>query len=31
MGMKNVVEVAAEAGQFSILIEAAQKAGLAEF
>jgi transforming growth factor-beta-induced protein len=30
MGMKNVVEVAAEAGQFNILIEAAQKAGLAD-
>ncbi len=28
---KNVVEVAAEAGQFSILIQAAQKAGLAEY
>ena len=27
---KNVVEVAASAGQFTILIEAAQKAGLAE-
>jgi len=30
MGEKNIVEVAAEAGQFSILIQAAQKAGLAE-
>ena len=30
MGEKNVVEVAASAGQFTILIEAAQKAGLAE-
>jgi transforming growth factor-beta-induced protein len=30
MGEKNVVEVAADAGQFTILIEAAQKAGLAE-
>lgn len=29
--VKNVVEVAAEAGNFSILIEAAQKAGLADF
>lgn len=28
---KNVVEVAAEAGQFNILIQAAQKAGLAEY
>jgi len=28
---KNIVEVAQEAGQFSILIEAAQKAGLADF
>ena len=28
---KNIVEVAADAGSFSILIEAAQKAGLAEF
>jgi transforming growth factor-beta-induced protein len=28
---KNIVEVAAEAGSFSILIEAAQKAGLAGF
>ena len=27
---KNVVEVAASAGQFTILLEAAQKAGLAE-
>ena len=31
MGEKNIVEVAAEAGQFSILIQAAQKAGLAEY
>jgi transforming growth factor-beta-induced protein len=31
MGDKNVVEVAASAGQFTILIEAAQKAGLAEY
>jgi transforming growth factor-beta-induced protein len=31
MGEKNVVEVAASAGQFTILIEAAQKAGLAEY
>lgn len=31
MGEKNIVEVAADAGSFSILIEAAQKAGLAEF
>lgn len=30
MSEKNVVEVAANAGQFTILIEAAQKAGLAE-
>lgn len=30
MNEKNVVEVAANAGQFTILIEAAQKAGLAE-
>jgi transforming growth factor-beta-induced protein len=30
-GEKNVVEVAAAAGQFTILIEAAQKAGLAEY
>jgi transforming growth factor-beta-induced protein len=30
-GEKNVVEVAADAGQFTILIEAAQKAGLAEY
>src|SRR5210317_1583391 len=29
--VKNIVEVAADAGQFSILIEAAQKAGLAEY
>lgn len=28
---KNIVEVAADAGNFSILIEASQKAGLAEF
>lgn len=28
---KNIVEVAQEAGQFSVLIEAAQKAGLADF
>jgi transforming growth factor-beta-induced protein len=28
---KNIVDVAAEAGQFGILLEAAQKAGLAEF
>lgn len=28
---KNIVEVAAEAGQFNILIQAAQKAGLAEY
>ena len=28
---KNVVEVASDAGQFTILLEAAQKAGLAEF
>jgi transforming growth factor-beta-induced protein len=31
MEEKNVVEVAASAGQFTILIEAAQKAGLAEY
>jgi transforming growth factor-beta-induced protein len=31
MGEKNVVEVAASAGQFTILIEAATKAGLAEY
>jgi transforming growth factor-beta-induced protein len=31
MDEKNVVEVAASAGQFTILIEAAQKAGLAEY
>jgi transforming growth factor-beta-induced protein len=31
MESKNIVEVAAETGNFSILIEAAQKAGLAEF
>jgi transforming growth factor-beta-induced protein len=31
MDEKNIVEVAQEAGQFSILIEAAQKAGLADF
>jgi transforming growth factor-beta-induced protein len=31
MESKNIVEVAADAGNFSILIEAAQKAGLAEF
>jgi len=31
MDEKNIVEVAADAGSFSILIEAAQKAGLAEF
>jgi transforming growth factor-beta-induced protein len=31
MGEKNIVEVAAEAGQFNILIQAAQKAGLAEY
>jgi len=31
MGEKNIVEVAAEAGQFSILIQAAQKAGLADY
>ena len=31
MGEKNVVEVAASAGQFTILLEAAQKAGLAEY
>lgn len=31
MDDKNIVEVAQEAGQFSILIEAAQKAGLADF
>jgi transforming growth factor-beta-induced protein len=31
METKNIVEVAADAGNFSILIEAAQKAGLAEF
>jgi len=31
MESKNIVEVAADAGKFSILIEAAQKAGLAEF
>lgn len=30
MDEKNIVEVAAEAGQFNILIQAAQKAGLAE-
>lgn len=30
-GEKNIVEVAAEAGQFNILIQAAQKAGLAEY
>ena len=30
-GPKNVVEVAQEAGQFNILIQAAQKAGLADF
>ena len=30
-GEKNIVEVAAAAGQFTILIEAAQKAGLAEY
>jgi len=30
-GEKNVVEVAADAGQFTILIEAAKKAGLAEY
>ena len=28
---KNIVEVAQEAGQFSVLIQAAQKAGLADF
>ncbi len=28
---KNIVEVAAEAGQFNVLIQAAQKAGLAEY
>jgi transforming growth factor-beta-induced protein len=31
MDEKNIVEVAADAGNFSILIEAAQKAGLANF
>jgi transforming growth factor-beta-induced protein len=31
MESKNIVEVAADAGNFSILIEAAQQAGLAEF
>lgn len=31
MDEKNIVEVAADAGNFNILIEAAQKAGLAEF
>jgi transforming growth factor-beta-induced protein len=31
MESKNIVEMAADAGNFSILIEAAQKAGLAEF
>ncbi|HDR50587.1 MAG TPA: fasciclin domain-containing protein [Mariniphaga anaerophila] len=31
MEAKNIVEVAADAGNFSILIQAAQKAGLAEF
>ena len=31
MDEKNVVEVAAEAGNFNILIQAAQKAGLADF
>jgi len=31
MGEKNVVEVAASAGQFTILIEAAKKAGLADY
>jgi transforming growth factor-beta-induced protein len=31
MESKNIVEVAADAGNFNILIEAAQKAGLAEF
>jgi transforming growth factor-beta-induced protein len=31
MDEKNVVEVAASAGQFTILIEAAQKAGLADY
>jgi transforming growth factor-beta-induced protein len=31
MAEKNVVEVAADAGQFTILIQAAQKAGLAEY
>ena len=31
MGEKNVVEVAASAGQFTILIEAATKAGLADY
>jgi transforming growth factor-beta-induced protein len=31
MDEKNVVEVAAEAGNFSILIQAAQKAGLADY
>jgi len=30
-GEKNIVEVAAAAGQFTILIEAAQKAGLADY
>lgn len=30
-GEKNIVEVAAEAGQFNILIQAAQKASLAEY
>jgi transforming growth factor-beta-induced protein len=31
IGEKNIVEVASDAGNFSILIEAAQKAGLASF
>jgi transforming growth factor-beta-induced protein len=31
MGEKNIVEVAAEAGQFTILIQAAQKAGFADY
>lgn len=31
MDDKNIVEVAADAGQFTILIQAAQKAGLAEY
>lgn len=31
MDSKNIVEVAADAGSFNILIEAAQKAGLADF